>query len=133
MRRTLIVLVSLWAGTAQAQSAYTDAEISQALLSTSWCSFSYNQTTGYSRNQRATFQASGILHVSTGAEGGSSGQAGSVHGQSQAGDSYRWAIRGGRLILTGEEGAQDLALDEKRSSSGGFILLVDGQEWTPCS
>ena len=132
MRRAFIVLVSLWAGTDEAQSAYTDAEISQALTSTSWCSFSYNQTTGYSRSQRASFQTSGILHVSTGAEGGSSGDGGSVYGQSRGGDTYRWQVRAGRLILTGEEGVQDLALDEKRSSSGGFVLLVDGQEWTPC-
>lgn len=133
MRRALIVLVSLWAGTAHAQQAYSDAEISQALTSTSWCSFSYNQTTGYSRSQRATFQASGVLTVSTNAEGGSSGAGGSVYGQSAGGDSYRWEVRGGRLILASEEGSQDFTLDESRSSSGEFVLLVDGQEWTPCN
>ncbi len=132
MRHAIFVLVSLWAGAAQAQPAYSDAEISQALMSTSWCSFTYNQRTGYSRSQRARFQASGVLHVSTNAEGGSSGPSGSVYGQSGGGDTYQWQVRSGRLILTGEEGSEDLTLDAKESSSGGFILLVDGQEWTPC-
>jgi hypothetical protein len=62
-----------------------------------------------------------------------SGDAGSVYGQSRAGDTYQWQVRAARLILSGEKGSQSLTLDEKRSSSGGFILLVDGQEWTPCS
>ncbi len=133
MRRAFIVLVSLWAGAAHAQQAYSDAEISQALTSTSWCSFSYNQTSGYSRNQRATFQSSGILTVATRGEGGSSGPAGSVYSQSDGGDTYRWEVRGGRLILANEEGVQDFTLDESRTSSGAFVLLVDGQEWTPCN
>lgn len=133
MRSAIFVLVSLWAGAAHAQPSYSDAEISQALMRTSWCSFSYNQTTGYSRSQRATFQDGGILHVSSSAEGGSSGASGSVYGQSSGGDTYQWQVQEGRLILTGEEGVQDLTLDSKESSSGGFILLVDGEEWTPCS
>ena len=132
MRGALIVLFSVWAGTAHAQQAYSDEQIAQALTSTSWCSFSYNQTSGYSRSQRATFQPSGILTVATRSEGGSSGPAGSVYSQSDGGDTYRWEVRGGRLGLANEEGVEDFTLDESRTSSGGFVLLVDGQEWTPC-
>ena len=132
MRRAILVLGFLWAGGAQAQSPYSDEQISQALMGTSWCSFSYNQTSGRSRNQRATFQSSGILQVASRSEGGSSGPYGSVYSDSSGGDTYRWQVQNGRLILASDEGVESLTLDESRTSSGGFVLLVEGQEWTPC-
>ena len=43
-------------------SAYTDQEISNALMANAWCSFSYNQTTGYSHSKRGVFSADGSLN-----------------------------------------------------------------------
>ncbi len=135
MRMSLAVL-AVAAGLATAAPAaaqYSDQQISDALLSTQWCTFRYNKTTGYSSSQRARFGRDGTLTVSRNSEGGSSGSGGSYYGQSQGGDVYRWAVQGGQLVLSNNEGSQALSLDEKRSSSGGFILIVDGTEWTPCS
>lgn len=129
MRNWMLAVLVLAAGRAE---AYTDQEIASALMANAWCSFSYNQTTGYSHSQHAVFGGDGVLRVTSGAEGGSSGYGGSYYGQSSGGDSYNWAVRGGVLYL-GAGGSWDAhSLDSKTSSNGTLILLVDGKEWSPC-
>jgi hypothetical protein len=113
-------------------AAYTDQEISEALMAQAWCSFRYNRHSGYSSSQRAVFGRDGLLRVSNNREGGSSGPAGSYYSQSQGDDVYRWAIRNGALILADDSGQQAFPLDAKLNSSGNIILLVDGQEWSGC-
>jgi len=113
-------------------SAYTDQEISNALMGNAWCSFSYNQTTGYSHSKRGVFGGNGVLTVGSNNEGGSSGSGGSYYGQSNGGDSYGWRVMGGVLYLSegGTWGAH--TLDAKNNSNGSIILIVDGTEWSAC-
>lgn len=113
-------------------SAYTDQEIATALMGNAWCTFSYNQTTGYSHSRRAVFGGNGILTVRSNDEGGSSGSGGSYYGQSAGGETYGWKVFGGVLYLS--EGRQWGAhsLDSKNNSNGSLILIVDGQEWSAC-
>jgi hypothetical protein len=113
-------------------NAYTDQEISTALMANAWCSFSYNQTTGYSHSKHAVFGGNGILRINSGAEGGSSGYGGSYYGQSSGGESYGWAVKGGVLYLSDGASWDAHSLDSKRNSNGSIILIVDGKEWSVC-
>ena len=101
-------------------------------MANAWCSFSYNQTTGYSHSKRAVFTADGMLRVASNNEGGSSGSGGSYYGQSTGGDTYGWRVQGGVLYLSegGAWGAH--TLDAKNNSNGSIILIVDGTEWSAC-
>jgi hypothetical protein len=113
-------------------TAYTDQEISTALMANAWCSFSYNQTTGYSHSKRAVFGGNGILSINSGNEGGSSGYGGSYYGQSSGGESYGWAVKGGVLYLSDGATWNAHSLDAKNNSNGSLILIVDGKEWSTC-
>ena len=113
-------------------SAYTDQEISTALMANAWCSFSYNQTTGYSHSKRGVFGADGSLNVSSNNEGGSSGSGGSYYGQSRGGDNYGWRVVGGVLYLSSGGSWEAHSLDAKYNSNGSLILIVDGTEWSSC-
>ena len=113
-------------------NAYTDQEISTALMANAWCSFSYNQTTGYSHSKRAVFGSDGRLNIHSGSEGGSSGSGGSYYGQSSGGESYGWAVKDSVLYLSDGASWDAHSLDSKRNSNGSLILIVDGKEWSPC-
>jgi hypothetical protein len=113
-------------------NAYTDQEISTALMANAWCSFSYNQTTGYSHSKRAVFGGNGILRINSGNEGGSLGYGGSYYGQSSGGESYGWAVKGGVLYLSDGASWDAHSLDSKNNSNGSIILIVDGKEWSVC-
>ena len=121
--------IMAFAGTA---NAYSDQEISTALMANAWCSFSYNQTTGYSHSKRAVFGGNGVLSIHSGNEGGSSGSGGSYYGQSSGGQSYGWAVKGGVLYLSDGASWDAHSLDSKRNSNGSIILIVDGKEWSVC-
>ena len=113
-------------------NAYTDQEISTALTANAWCSFSYNQTMGYSHSKRAVFGGKGILSIHSAAEGGSSGANGSVYGQSSGGESYGWAVKNGVLYLSDGASWNAHSLDSMRNSNSSLILIVDGKEWSKC-
>ena len=132
MRKALFAAMAVLIGCGLPACAYTDQEISTALMANAWCSFSYNQTTGYSHSKRGVFSADGSLNVSSNNEGGSSGYGGSYYGQSRGGDNYGWRVQGGVLYLSegGSWGAH--TLDAKYNSNGSLILIVDGTEWSSC-
>ena len=113
-------------------NAYTDQEISTALMANAWCSFSYNQTTGYSHSKHAVFGGNGVLSINSGSEGGSSSSGGSYYGQSSGGESYGWAVKDSVLYLSDGASWDAHSLDSKRNSNGSLILIVDGKEWSPC-
>ena len=119
-------------GSAGSANAYSDQEISSRLMQNAWCSFSYNQTTGYSHSKRAVFGGNGVLNINSGNEGGSSGYGGSYYGQSSGGQSYGWAVKGGVLYLSDGNSWDGHSLDAKNNSNGSLILLVDGKEWETC-
>ncbi len=130
--RTWIAIAAACAALAAPAAAWTDQEISNALMANAWCSFSYNQTTGYSHSKRAVFGSNGVLTIRSDNEGGSSGSGGSYYGQSNGGNSYGWRVQGATLYLSDGASWDAHTLDSKSSSNGGLVLIVDGQEWTPC-
>jgi hypothetical protein len=114
--------------------AYTDAEISQFLMSSPWCHFRYSSAGGSTTTRRGQFGNNGILTVRSGREVYSSGPGGTYSGGSQGGEQYYWRVQNGMLLLS-QDGAswQPYRLDAYRNSSGHPILVVDGDEYSMCS
>ena len=81
-------------------AAQSDGEIRQVLLSSAWCSFSYNQVSGTSRTERVQFFPNGSASISSGAESYSSGRAGTATGQSSRAQTVYWRVQGGDLHLS---------------------------------
>ena len=121
-----------------------DRQLSQLLLSSAWCSFSYNQTSGTTRSSRSAFQANGILLIGTNAEGGTTNQsgggmvdlgggaAGSVYSQHQGGQQARWQVQGGQLFIDLGQGMQAVPLSITRNSNGYPIITANGSEYSQC-
>lgn len=116
-----------------------DRELSQLLLSSAWCSFSYSQTSGRTSTSRNVFLADGRLLIGTNSEGGTVNQYGgtstpngSVYSQSQGGQTARWQVQGGRLFVDLGQGPQPVALSVARNSNGYPIITADGTEYSQC-
>ena len=126
----MLALLTLSAVPAAAQS---DGEIRQVLLSSAWCSFSYNQASGASRSERVQFFPNGSASIASNAESYSSGRGGTASGQSSAARTLYWRVQGGDLHLS-EDGRsfEPVGLQGKRNSSGSLILVADGKEYGQC-
>lgn len=114
--------------------AYTDAEISQFLMSSPWCHFRYSAAGGSTTTRRGQFGNDGVLTVRSGREVYSSGPGGTYAGGSQGGEQYYWRVQNAMLLLS-QDGAnwQPHKLDAYRNSSGYPILVVDGDEYSMCN
>lgn len=136
MRAIAFILATLLltAGGAPSAHAYTDAEISQFLMSSPWCHFRYSSAGGTTSTRRGQFGSNGILTVRSGREVYSSGPGGTYSGGSQGGEQYYWRVQNGQLLLS-QDGAnwQPHKLDAYRNSSGYPILVVDGDEYSMCN
>lgn len=104
------------------------------LLSSAWCSFSYNKISGTTKTTRARFNANGTYGFGNQRESQSSGQYGSVYGQSGGGGGGRWQVQGGELYM-GEGGGplEPVQTTLKRNSNGYPIIVADGVEYMQCS
>ena len=105
----------------------------ELLLSSAWCTFSYNKTTGYSNTTRVYFSKNGTYGTGGRAEGGSSGKYGSYASQNDSSGAGRWKVNKGELYLSqgrGELGHVNTVV--KRNSSGYPIILADGVEYSQC-
>jgi hypothetical protein len=126
-------------GTAMAQGAAggsrEDEEARRLLMSSAWCSFTYNQRSGASSTKRVVFRGDGVLAVGSGGETYSSGYGGTYAGQSSGNQSMRWQLRNQRLYVDDGEGGgfQDVGLSAQRNSSGYIILRADGREYSQCN
>lgn len=111
-----------------------DQQITQLLVRSAWCSFSYNQTSGTSRTERVTFRPDGSGSIGSGAETYSSGTFGTVAGQSSDAGAFRWQVRGGVLNTT-TDGAtwQQFPLQITTNSSGYPIISSGGKEYSMCN
>ncbi len=114
--------------------AYTDAEISQFLMSSPWCHFRYSSAGGSTTTRRGQFGGNGVLTVRSGREVYSSGPGGTYAGGSQGGEQYYWRVQNAMLLLS-QDGVnwQPYRLDAYRNSSGYPILVVDGDEYSMCN
>jgi hypothetical protein len=130
MQRALLVAIAV---TLAAPAAAQEAALRELLLSNAWCSFSYNQTTGASRTERAQFAANGTLHVSSGAQSHSSGPYGSTAGQSSTARTWFWKVERGDLHLSEDRATwESLGLDVRRNANGSVVLVTDGREYAQC-
>ena len=126
------------------QGSAQDQQLSTFLLSSPWCSFSYNQSTGSSRSSRNVFLANGMLMIGTNREGGTvnqngggnvdlgGGATGSYYNQSQGGTQARWQVQGGQLYVDMGQGMQVVVMQITRNSSGYPIITVSGTEYSQC-
>lgn len=132
MRKT--ILYSILAGFCTfAEPVFAGGLSNDLLLSSAWCSFSYNKNSGYSSTTRVTFSRSGTYSLGSKGEGGQSNKYGSYSSQSDSGGAGRWKIVKGELHLS--EGNGDLnhvntAL--QRNSNGYPIIVADGVEYMQC-
>lgn len=103
------------------------------LLSSAWCSFKYNQVTGYSNTTRIRFNKNGTYSTGSRAEGTTSGKSGSYSSQKDAGGAGKWKVVKGELYIS--EGYGQLAPVRtvvKRNSNGYPIIVADGVEYSQC-
>lgn len=122
-------------GDVPAGGSREDEEARRILMSSAWCSFSYNQRSGASSTRRVVFRGDGVLAVGSGGETYSSGYGGTYAGQSSASQMMRWRVSGQRLYVDEGEGGgfQDVGLSAERNSSGYLILRADGREYSQCN
>ena len=110
-------------------------QLSQLLLSSAWCSFSYNKVSGASHTSRAQFFPDGTWSGGSRGETYSSGSGGSVAGQHDAGSRGRWKVQNGQLFMSNPPEAPSLApvtMKITRNSSGAPIITADGTEYSQC-
>ena len=106
---------------------------SKLLLSSAWCTFSYNKVTGYSNSSRVRFSPNGGYSSGSRGEGYSSGAGGSLASQKDSGESGRWKVVGGELYLSEGNGRLELVQTVLKSNSNGYAVIVaDGVEYSQC-
>ncbi len=109
--------------------------LAQLLLSSAWCTFKYNQTTGASTSTRYQFFSNGTYSNSGRGETYSSGRYGTVAGQHDSGGGGQWAVRNGLLYVSSPPEQPDMQparVTVTRNSSGYPILNADGVEYATC-
>jgi hypothetical protein len=107
--------------------------LSRLLLSSAWCTFSYNQISGSSKSTRVQFFPNGTWSDSSRAEGYSSGYGGSMASQHDSGGSGRWKTKGGQLYLSGPDGnLESINLQVNHNSNGYPVIKADGVEYSQC-
>lgn len=128
---SLLATVAILAGIPAAAQA--GGMSNKLLLSSAWCSFSYNKYSGTTKTTQARFYANGTYSFGNQRESQSSGQYGSVYGQSGGGGGGRWQVRDGELYM-GEGGGplEPVQTVLKRNSNGYPIIVADGVEYAQC-
>jgi hypothetical protein len=111
-----------------------DAQARQILMSSAWCSFTYNKVSGTSTTHRVLFRADGVMTINGGAETYSSGTGGTYAGQSNNASAMRWKFENLRLLIDDRSGAgyQDIGLTSTTNSNGSIILKAQGKEYATC-
>jgi len=103
------------------------------LLSSAWCTFTYNQTTGYSSTTRVTFRKNGTYSTGGRAEGYSSGRGGTYASQNDTQGNGKWKVVKGELYISEGYGQMNpVRTVVKKNSSGYPIILADGVEYSQC-
>lgn len=123
-------------GKAAAAPAATKAggdKLSKLLLSSPWCSFTYNKISGSSHQERVVFRADGTWGSGARGESYSSGQYGTVAGQTDSASGGRWQVKSGELWLaSGGEPLQNAGLTVTQNSNGYPILKTGNKEYSSC-
>ena len=115
--------------------------LAQLLLSSAWCSFSYNKNTGASSQSRIQYFNDGSWGVGARSEGYNSGANGTVSSQRDSSSSGRWSVSKGQFWFAYPPQQPGLpppplfpvALKVTRNSNGyPIITSPDGNEYSMC-
>ncbi|MDA8101297.1 MAG: hypothetical protein M0042_16880 [Nitrospiraceae bacterium] len=131
--KPLIAILAVAAFLLVVYPAHAGGISNNLLLSSTWCSFSYNKITGYSNTTRVRFNKNGTYTTGGRAEGSSSGKYGSYASQHDSGSGGRWKVVKGELYLS--EGSSQMQLVRtvvKKNSNGYPIVVADGVEYSQC-
>jgi len=129
---TVLTRAKTGAKAAKASAAGKD-QLSSLLLSSAWCSFTYNKYSGASHQERVVFRANGAWDSGARGETYSGGAAGTVAGQSGSSSGGRWQVRGSSLLMSsGRAALEDVGLAVSRNSSGYPILKTGNKEFASC-
>jgi hypothetical protein len=118
-----------------APNAAGSDQLSQLLLSSAWCSFTYNKVSGASHASRVQFFQDGTWSRGARGETYSSGYGGIYAGQTNTGNGGQWQVKGEQLWMSNPPEAPQLTplnLQISRNSSGYPILHADGKEYSQC-
>ena len=108
-------------------------ELSALLLSSPWCSFSYNKVSGAANTKRVQFHGDGTWSDNSRYEGYSGGDGGSMASQHDSGSAGQWRVEGDRLFMSGPDlNLVPVDLQVRQNSNGYPILLADGVEYAQC-
>jgi hypothetical protein len=103
------------------------------LLSSAWCTFSYNKVSGYSKTTRVRFSKDGTYRIGNRGEGYSSGKSGSMASQQDSGSNGSWKVVKGELYLSeGKAKPGYVKTVLKRNNNGYPIIIADGVEYSQC-
>lgn len=104
----------------------------ELLLSSAWCTFTYNKISGTSRSKRVTFSPNGMWSMGGRAESYSSGRSGSVAGQTDSGGGGQWRVQNGELFMSEGGQLEHVQTVLKRNNNGYPIIVADGVEYSQC-
>lgn len=118
----------------QPRAARND-QLSQLLLSSAWCSFTYNKVSGTSSQTRVRYFPNGTWSMGGQTETYNSGANGTVSGQYGSNNGGLWEVRNGQLW--GSYGNAPLELVQPfsvtRNSNGYPIINSLGKEYSSCN
>ena len=114
-------------------SANAGGMSNELLVSSAWCTFTYNKTTGHSHTKRVYFNANGTYGTGSRGEGYSSGGGGSMASQRNAQGGGLWKVDRGELFMSEGGGRLDAVRTVlKRNNNGYPIIVADGVEYSQC-
>jgi hypothetical protein len=114
-------------------SVHAGGMSNELLVSSAWCTFTYNKTTGYSHTKRVQFNGNGSYGTGSRGEGYSSGSGGSMASQRNASGGGRWRVDKGELFMSqGAGGLAPVRTLVKRNNNGYPIIVADGVEYSQC-
>jgi hypothetical protein len=103
------------------------------LLSSPWCTFKYNQTTGYSNTTRMKFNKNGTYSTGGRSEGYSSGRGGTYASQGDSQNAGKWKVVKGVLYISEGYGQLNPVRTVVKKNSNGYpIIFADGVEYSQC-
>jgi hypothetical protein len=116
-----------------------DKQLTELLVSSSWCSFNYSKSTSSSSITHRTFTRDGVLEVSSMAEssaltpqGGRSISGGGFFNENAENQRLRWKVEGGQLWLDAGDGFKVKPLLITHKSDGSPVIRTDGKDYSPC-
>lgn len=125
------------ASKAPAGRAAGNDQLSQLLLSSAWCSFSYNKHSGATSQSRVRFLPNGSWTSASQAETYNSGAYGTVAGQYNGGSGGQWSVKSGQLYMSNPPEVPMLQPVQPFSvtlnSNGAPIINAMGKEYMRCN